>query len=147
MARNFALYEEKLEIPKKEEGHQMVVLGKILQAIQQERFEDLEEHFADDMEMDIHGFAELEGSWNGKAAVLQGLRRNFGLVEEQRPVVLEMVEAGGRIALRFEESGRMTKTHARYAVRGMQWFRFEGNQLRYFEQYIRTIPVMPEGAP
>jgi ketosteroid isomerase-like protein len=147
MARHFSPYEEKLQINERGVEANRAVLGEILKALASDNFDGIEPHLADDVEMDVHGFPIMNGSWSGKAEVLAALRRNFSLVTEQRPHILEMVEAGDIIAVRFEEGGRLEESRALYAVRGIQWFRFSDGKLKYFEEYLQPVPVLPEGMP
>ncbi len=147
MTRHFTPYEEKLQTGQRGVEVNRAVLGKILQALASDNFDEVEPHLAEDVEMDVHGFSILNGSWSGKASVLAALRRNFSLVTEQRPRILEMVEADEIIAVRFEEGGRLVETRALYSVRGIQWFRFTDGKLKYFEEYLQPVPVLPEGMP
>jgi ketosteroid isomerase-like protein len=125
----------------------MEILRKILQAIATDDFDAVAPYIAEDMEMDIHGPTGMSGAWSGREAVIAALRRNFSSVTEQRPRILEMVEADGRIAVRIEEGGRFRESKQLYSFRGIQWFRFEKGQLKYFEQYLQPLPVLPEGMP
>lgn len=147
MARHFSPYEEKLQINERGIGPNRAVLGEILKALASDNFDAIEPHLAADVEMDVHGFPIMNGSWSGKEEVLAALRRNFSLVTEQRPRILEMVEADNLIAVRFEEGGRLVDNRALYAVRGIQWFRFEDGKLKYVEEYLQPVPILPEGMP
>lgn len=147
MARHFTLYEDKLQVSDRGVEANRAVLGEILKALASDNFDGIEPYLAADVEMDVHGFPIMNGSWSGKANVLAALRRNFSLVTEQRPRILEMVEAGDIIAVRFEEGGRLVESRALYAMRGIQWFRFEDGKLKYFEEYLQPVPVLPEGTP
>lgn len=147
MERHFEAYEERLLRTKRSDEGNREVLGKILEAIASDRFEDAAPYLAEDMEMDIHGFVGMSGAWTGREAVLEALRRNFSMVMDQRPKIIDVVESDGKIAVRFEEGGRFRRTRQLYAMRGLQWFQFEDGRLKYFEQYLQPIPVLPEGMP
>ncbi len=125
----------------------MDVLRKILQAIATDDFDAVAPYIAEDMEMDIHGPTILSGSWSGREAIVAALRKNFSAVTEQRPKILEIVEADGKIAVRVEEGGRFRESKQLYSFRGIQWFRIEDGQLKYFEQYLQPLPVLPEEMP
>jgi ketosteroid isomerase-like protein len=147
MARHFAPYEEKLQSQSRGGEPCIEILTKILRAIASDDFDAAGPYLAEDMDMDIHGPSHMSGSWSGREAVLAALRRNFNSVTEQRPKILEMVEAGGKIAVRIEEGGRFRESKALYSFRGIQWFRFEDGLLKYFEQYLQPLPVLPEDMP
>jgi hypothetical protein len=83
----------------------------------------------------------------GRDSVVEALRRNFSLVTEQRPRVIEMVESEDVIAIRMEEGGRIAETNALYSVRGIQWFRFEQGKLKIVEEFLQPLPVLPEWMP
>lgn len=145
--RHFNEFKEPVAASAQELSQDRQTLLAILNAIAENRFNDVALYLAEDIEMDIHGFSLFNGSWSGKEDVLEALKRNFSRVTEQRPRIIDLVTNDGHIVARFEEGGRLTETRNHYAVRGIQWYKFRDGKLAYFEQYVQAVPVLPESTP
>jgi hypothetical protein len=86
------------------------VLLAILGAIGAKDFESLHKHFTSDIELNIHGFTPVDGSWRGAAD-----------------------------AVLLHETGRLNADGGRYEVRGAIWYTFEGSQIKRIEEFLHTV--------
>ena len=71
----------------------------------------------------------LDGSWRGRADVLEATRRNFGTLSGQQPGIDAMISQGESVAVLLRESGVFKSTGQAYSVRGVQWFTFAGGKI------------------
>jgi ketosteroid isomerase-like protein len=70
----------------------------------------------------------------GAPAFLDAVRRNFAMVEDQKPVILSIVAQGETVVCIARETGRYTKDGRAYDLHGMQEFVFRDGKLeRIFE--------------
>lgn len=97
-------------------------------------YEALHELIADNAEFSVGGFEPMNGTWHGRTHAVEAVRRNFGLVKNQKPEVESIVSSRGEIAVLLREEGVLLKTGEPYSVRCARWFTFDGGKLRKFEQ-------------
>jgi ketosteroid isomerase-like protein len=70
----------------------------------------------------------------GAPAFLDTVRRNFAMVEDQKPVILSMVAQGETVVCIVREQGRYTEDGRGYDLHAMQEFVFRNGKLdRIFE--------------
>lgn len=96
----------------------------------------LETYFTKDIELHIHGFAPIDGSWVGRANVIAAATHNFQKLAQQEPQIETMVEQDDQIVWLLLESGYLRENGQRYEVRGVIWWTFEGTQIRRVEEFI-----------
>src|SRR5580704_14018925 len=117
------------EAPEARAGHQDV-LHAIVSAIAANDMKALQPYFTEDVELEIHGFAPIDGSWNGRADVIAAATRNFQKLVEQQPRIETMVDQGDTVVWLLVESGYLKETRQRYEARGVIWWAFAGSQIR-----------------
>jgi ketosteroid isomerase-like protein len=136
--RNFsAVLSAIKEDPEARAGHQDV-LHAIVSAIAADDMKALEPYFAEDVELHIHGFAPIDGSWTGRANVIAAATRNFQKLAQQQPRIETMVDQSDNVVWLLAESGYLKETGQRYEARGVIWWTFAGTQIRRVEQFIHA---------
>jgi ketosteroid isomerase-like protein len=100
--------------------------------------------FADDIEMEIIGPDDVPfvGRWSGKQQVAEAVRRNFALVEEQRPKVQTLVAQGDLLVLIAREQGRFRATGRAYDIHFVQVFTFRDGKVAQFRQIFDSAPLL-----
>ena len=94
------------------------------------------EAFAEHAQLDIAGPPEIPfaGRWEGRERVLEAVRHNFSLLDDQRPVVESVVAQGDTVVVVFDEEGRVRATGRGYRVRVVQMLTFQGGKLAKVRQ-------------
>ncbi len=89
------------------------------------------ELMTDDFEMEILGPPDIPftGSWSGREEAIATLKRNFAMVEDQRPELLGVSAYRDAVLVMARESGVVTATRQPYDVHWVQWFTFRGDRL------------------
>ena len=85
-------------------GHQDV-LHAIVAAIAADDMKALEPYFTEDVVLNIHGLAPIDGSWTGRADVIAAATRNFQKLAEQQPRIETILDQGDNVAWLLAESG------------------------------------------
>jgi uncharacterized protein len=112
------------------------VLHAAFDAIIQGDFEAFGQSVTDDVELNIRGLAQLDGSWHGRAEVVAATRKNFALLSEQKPEIESMIVQGDSIAVLVRESGIFKSSGRPYRVRGVQWFTFAGGKIKKIDEIV-----------
>jgi len=119
--------------------HPQAVLHALYSAIVQGDFDRFGELVTDDVELHICGFTPMNGDWRGRNEVVAATRRNFGLLNEQRPEIEGMIAQGDIVAVLIQENGLLKADGARYSLRGVQWFRFEDGKVKQIDEVLAQI--------
>jgi hypothetical protein len=98
----------------------IVTLYGVYSAITEGDFDAIGEFMTDDAELNIKGFAPLDGAWKGRNEVVAAAKRNYGQVESQQPVIEGMISQGDAVAVLMRESGMIKSTGRTYSIRGVQ---------------------------
>jgi ketosteroid isomerase-like protein len=109
-------------------------------AIVQGDFDAFGAAITDDAELNIRGFGELDGSWRGRDAVIAATRKNFGMLDQQRPEIESIISQGDRIAVLLRERGVFKSNGQPYNVRGVQWFTFADGKIKNIDEIIAASP-------
>jgi ketosteroid isomerase-like protein len=137
--RNFsAVLSAIKETPTTRAGHQEA-LHAVISAIAANDMEALERYFIEDVELHIHGFAPINGSWVGRSNVIAAATRNFQKLSQQDPRIETMVEQDDNIVWLLLESGYLKENGQRYELRGVIWWTFQGTQIRRIEEFISPL--------
>ena len=98
-------------------------------AIARGAFAESLELVTDDFELEIYGPPQspFNGKWQGREDVLAAMQRNFGMLENQRPVVQSVVAQGNMVIITACEDGRVRTTGKTYQVQWMQEFTFSSD--------------------
>ena len=101
-------------------------------------------HFADDIEMEIIGPDDVPfvGRWTGRQQVAEAVRRNFALVEDQRPEVQTLVAQGDLLVIIAREQGRFRATGRPYDVHFVQVFTFRNGKVAHFREIFDSAPML-----
>lgn len=92
----------------------------------------------DDIDLEIvappgHPFA---GRWRGKAEVQEAIRRNFALVEDQRPEIQTLAAQGDTVVVVARERGRLRTTGQEYDLHFVQVFTFRDGKLTRMRELV-----------
>jgi ketosteroid isomerase-like protein len=125
------------------------VLHAAFDAIIRGDFEAFGQCVAEDIELHISGFqpsglGELDGAWRGRDQVVAATRKNFALLDEQKPELENMISQGDRIAVLLRESGVFKSNGRGYNVRGVQWFTFAGGKIKRIDEIIASAAAVPQ---
>lgn len=120
---------------------QREILLAVTRAIATSDFESLRQCFTEDIELHIHGFPSIAGSWRGRDEVIPAIASNFGKISEQRPEVESTIQQGNTVAMLFRETGRFKSDRRRYQARGILWYTFEGNQIKRVEEFMHIVSL------
>ena len=124
----------------KETGATHGALHAAFDAIIQGDFGAFGEAVTDDVELNICGFGALDGSWRGRDAVVAATRKNFGMLEQQKPEIESIISQGDRIAVLLRERGVFKANGQPYSVRGVQWFTFADGKIKNIDEIIASGP-------
>lgn len=109
-------------------------IQRLLGAVAQGRFEDLEPLMTEDAELMIRGLPEFTGYWTGRKAVLAATQANYLKVNEQRPEIVTLIQQPGVTVALVEEKGIVNGVP--YHVRGTIWYFFdEQARIKRVEQH------------
>ncbi len=106
-------------------------------------FDALVDLCRDDVVLDIAGPPSIPfvGVWKGRDEVVAAIRRNFAMLESQRPEIESLSAQGEHVVVILRERGRIVATGADYSVRGAQVFTFEDGKLRRVREILVEDPA------
>ena len=93
----------------------------------------------DDVTLSIRGFGPLDGTWQGRDAVVSATRKNFAEIDSQQPNVECIVSQGNSVAVLLRETGVFRSTGQAYSVRGVQWFTFIDGKVSRIDEILGSI--------
>jgi len=94
------------------------------------------ESATDDVELSVSGFGPLDGIWRGRDEVVAATRRNFALLDNQKPEIESIISDGDRVAVLLRETGVFKSNGQSYSVRGVQWFTFENGRIKKIDEIV-----------
>lgn len=103
-------------------------------------FEAFGELLSDDAELEIRGAGAMDGSWRGRAQVVEAARINFAQVADQKPEIDCIVAENDCAAVLFRESGLFRQNGRNYRVRAVQWFRFADGRVTRIDEIVAFVP-------
>ena len=115
------------------------VLLRVYTAIIQGDFEAMGNSMCEDVELNICGFGPMDGKWRGRSAVVEATRRNFALVDGQRPEIERIICQADCVAVLLRESGILKSTGQAYSVRAVQWFTFAEGKIRNIDEIVGSV--------
>jgi ketosteroid isomerase-like protein len=118
------------------------ILHRAYNAIIQGDFDSFGEYLSEDIELQIRGSGQLDGTWRGRPEVLAATRRNFAQVADQKPEVESMISQGDCVAVLLRESGIFKSSGQPYSVRGVQWFTFAGGKISNIEEIVASTATV-----
>ena len=93
----------------------------------------------DNVTLSIRGFGPLDGTWQGRDAVVSATRKNFAEIDSQQPNVECIVSQGNSVAVLLHETGVFRSTGQSYSVRGVQWFTFIDGKVSRIDEILGSI--------
>jgi ketosteroid isomerase-like protein len=114
------------------------VLHVVVSAIAANDMKALESYFTEDIELHIHGFAPLDGSWSGRDSVIAAATSNYQKLAEQSPQIETMIEQGDNVVWLLLESGHLKENGQRYEARGVIWWTFQGTRICRVEEFLHS---------
>jgi ketosteroid isomerase-like protein len=98
----------------------------------------------EDVDWQVHGPADVPfaGAARGREQVARLLTHAFGLLEEQRPAVRDVIAQGDQVTVVAHETGRCKHNGAAYAVEWVQVFTFRGGKVARFREYCDSHPLL-----
>jgi ketosteroid isomerase-like protein len=121
---------------KSEEADNIRLVEQMYRLIAQSDFEALGETLADDVIFEVVGSLgnPLVGYAKGRAQVAEAARKNFQLLEDQKPEIQTVVAQGDTVVVMARERGRFAATGKEYDFYWVQFFTFkEGKVIRVRE--------------
>jgi ketosteroid isomerase-like protein len=121
---------------KSEEADNIRLVEQMYRLIAQSDFEALGETLADDVVFEVVGSLgnPLVGYAQGRKQVVEAPRKNFQLLEDQKPEIQTVVAQGDTVVVMARERGRFAATGKEYDFYWVQFFTFkEGKVIRVRE--------------
>jgi ketosteroid isomerase-like protein len=115
------------------------VLHAAYDAIIKGDFDVFGESVTDDVELNIHGFGPMNGTWRGRNEVIAATRQNFASVITQKPEIEAMISQGDAVAVLLRETGVFKSSGEAYRIRGVQWFTFSEGKIKKIDEIIASI--------
>jgi ketosteroid isomerase-like protein len=115
------------------------ILHRAYSAVLQGNFDAFSDSVTEDVELNIWGFAPMDGNWRGRSEVIAATRKNFGLVTGQQPEVEGIISQGACVAVLLRESGVVKSTGRPYKLRGVQWFTFADGKIKKIDEILASI--------
>jgi hypothetical protein len=116
---------------KLEEAANIGLMQEVYKAIANHNFDALGPLLAEDAVLEIVGPAgsPMSGVFRGREQVVEAARRNFGMVEEQKPEILSIVAQGDSVIVVGKETGRYRPTGREYEMHWMHEYTFREGKL------------------
>ena len=115
------------------------VLPSVIAAIAVGKYKKAGEFMTEDVILDIKGFDRMNGRWHGREAVVDAMSRNFGMVQDQRPVIDATIHAGYTTALLFHETGIFADDGERYSIRAVMWVTYDNGLIHRVEEIAAVV--------
>ncbi len=91
------------------------VLHKAFDAVIHGDFDVFGHWVTDDVELSISGSGAMDGTWRGRDEVMAASRRNFEMLEEEKPEIEGMISQGNSIAVLLRDNGVLKSNGQAYA--------------------------------
>jgi ketosteroid isomerase-like protein len=125
------------------QARHVAILQDVFAAIGRGDFDAMADACCDDVELDIAGPPSVPfvGVWKGRDDVVAAIRRNFAMLEGQRPEIESLSAQGDHVILILRERGRYIATGAAYSWRAAQVFTFDGGKIRRIREIVVEEPT------
>ena len=110
------------------------ILPSVIAAIAAGKYTEAGTMMTDDVILEIRGLPRMNGTWKGRDAVVDAMRRNFGMVRDQRPTVEATLHQGYTTAILFQEQGVFTDDDSPYSIRAVMWVTYEDGYIHRVEE-------------
>lgn len=140
-----AFLEHDSEVANKQtEAENVRRVEQVLMMLGSGNYDALGDLLADDVEMEIIGPAEafMAGRHHGLPAVIEAVRNNFSLLEDQHPTVESVIAQGNQVVLVGREKGRIRSTGRSYDVSLVQIYTFREGRVVSMREVVDTATWM-----
>jgi ketosteroid isomerase-like protein len=123
------------------EQHNVAAVKAMVEAVARDDYDALSRLVAQDVKLQILAPPDVPfvRTAEGAPAFVDAVRRNFAMLEEQKPVVLSIVAQGEAVVCILREQGRYVEDRRSYDMHAVQEFLFrEGKLARVFEICARS---------
>jgi ketosteroid isomerase-like protein len=123
------------------EKRNVTAVKAMVEAIARDDYDALSRAVADDVKLQILAPPDVPfiRTAEGAPAFLDAVRRNFAMLEEQKPVLLSIVAQGDAVVCFLREQGRYVEDRRSYDMHAVQEFLFRAGKLaRVFEICARS---------
>lgn len=118
------------------------LLHAVFEAVGVGDFEAYGRACTEDVILEIVGSSSVPflGSWKGRADVVDATRRNFGMLESQRPEIRSLAAQDDHVVVVMREAGRYIATGEPYAYHSAIVFTFDDGLVRRIREFIADEP-------
>lgn len=123
------------------EARNVETIKAIVDAIARDDYDVLARAVTDDVRLDILAPPDVPfvRRAEGRPQFVDVVKRNFGMLQEQKPVILSVVAQGETVVIMAREQGRYADEGRVYDLHAAQEFQFrEGKLARFFEICARS---------
>jgi ketosteroid isomerase-like protein len=103
----------------------------------------------EDVDFEIVGPLEIPivGHHRGRQQVAAAVRKNFSLLEDQRPRAHAVVAQGDTVVIHGQESGRIRDTGRAYDIHWVQILTFRDGKVVKFREVFDSAPILAAMRP
>jgi ketosteroid isomerase-like protein len=112
------------------------VLPAVIAAIAAGKYKEAGAFLTEDVILDIKGVDRMNGRWHGREAVVDAMARNFGMVQDQRPVIDATIHSGYTTALLFHETGIFAGDGEPYSIRAVMWVTYDNGLIHRVDEIV-----------
>lgn len=126
---------------KLEEAANVWLIQNLVTAIGHDDLTAAGDMLSEDVRFEILGADEFPfvRSAKGRAQMLEAIRWNFGLLQDQRPNVEAVIAQGDTVIVMLKEEGKVRATGKGYTVKGIQRFIIRENKVELVEElFLQT---------
>lgn len=129
---------------KQKEAENVRRVEQLLSTFMSGNYEALHGLLADDVEMEIVGpdGAVMVGRQHGMPAVIDAIRNNFSMLEDQHPTIDSVIAQGDQVVLVGREKGRVRLTGRSYDMGWVQIYTFREGKIRSMREIFDTASWM-----
>jgi ketosteroid isomerase-like protein len=126
------------------EAQNLRLVESIYRMIAQADFDTLRSVFAEGIELEIVGpsGAPMVGTKHGASEVIEAIKSNFALLQDQCPEIESVVAQGNSVVVMGRETGRFRATGQPYELRWVHEFTLEDGRLGRVREMFDTAAMM-----
>jgi ketosteroid isomerase-like protein len=134
---------------KNAEARHVALLQEQYRAVQRGDFAAFGALLDDEIDFEIVGPREIPivGRHRGRDQVAAAVRKNFGMLEDQRPNVQSVVAQGDTVVVHGQETGRVRDTGRAYDIHWVQILTFRDGKVVRFREVFDSAPILAAMRP
>lgn len=137
-SRDFASVESSLRQDGSPPHPTQQILLSLFSAIGKNDLAALPPYLTDDVQLHIHGFQAVNGSWTGRDNVIAAIGTNFAKIVDQKPTIQALIHQENHIAMLLQETGYLHETGIEYEAQGVLWFTFRDARIQSIREYLNV---------